>query len=29
VDIINIFGPHEEEHAEDVEKLILQSQASG
>jgi hypothetical protein len=24
VDIINIFGPHEEEHAEDVEKLILQ-----
>jgi hypothetical protein len=27
VDIINIFGPHEEEHAEDVEKLILQSKA--
>src|SRR5512133_2883463 len=25
VDIINIFGPHEEEHAEDVEKLIVQS----
>jgi hypothetical protein len=24
VDIINIFGPHEEEHAEDVEKLIMQ-----
>jgi hypothetical protein len=29
VDIINIFGPHEEEHAEDVEKLILQSKAEG
>jgi len=27
VDIIKIFGPHEEEHAEDVEKLILQSKA--
>jgi hypothetical protein len=26
VDIVNIWGPHEEEHAEDVEKLILQSQ---
>ena len=24
VDIINIFGPHEEEHADDVEKLIAQ-----
>jgi hypothetical protein len=24
-DIINIFGPHEEEHAKDVEKLIAQS----
>jgi hypothetical protein len=24
VDIINIFGPHEEEHAEDVEKIIAQ-----
>ena len=29
VDIINIFGPHEEEHAEDVEKLILQNKAQG
>jgi hypothetical protein len=27
VDIINIFGPHEEEHAEDVEKLITQNKA--
>ena len=25
VDIINIFGPHEEEHAEDVAKIIAQS----
>jgi hypothetical protein len=25
VDIINIFGPHEEEHAKDIEKLITQS----
>ena len=25
VDIINIFGPHEEEHAEDVEKLLVQN----
>ncbi len=25
-DMINIFGPHEEEHAEDVHKLILDSQ---
>jgi hypothetical protein len=25
VDIINIFGPHEEEHAQDVEKLIVQA----
>ena len=25
MDIIHIFGPHEEEHAEDVEKLIAQS----
>jgi hypothetical protein len=24
VDIVNIFGPHEEEHAEDVEKIIRQ-----
>jgi hypothetical protein len=29
VDIINIFGPHEEEHAEDVEKLIIQSKVQG
>jgi hypothetical protein len=29
VDIINIFGPHEEEHAEDVEKLIMQSKVQG
>jgi len=28
VDIVNIFGPHEEEHAEDVEKIIAQSQTS-
>lgn len=27
VDIIHIFAPHEEEHAEDVEKLILQAHA--
>jgi len=27
VDMINIFGPHEAEHARDVEKLILQSTA--
>ena len=27
VDIINIFGPHEEEHAGDVEKLIAQRKA--
>jgi hypothetical protein len=26
VDIIHIFGPHEEEHAEDIAKLISQSQ---
>ncbi len=26
VDIVNIFGPHEEEHAEDVEKLIVQNE---
>ncbi|HEY3312478.1 MAG TPA: ClbS/DfsB family four-helix bundle protein [Anaerolineales bacterium] len=26
VDIVNIWGPHEEEHAEDVEKLISHSQ---
>ena len=26
VDIVDIFEPHEEEHAEDVHKLILQSQ---
>lgn len=25
VDIVNIFGPHEEEHAEDVHKIIMQS----
>jgi hypothetical protein len=25
VDIVNIYGPHEEEHAEDVEKIIAQS----
>ena len=25
VDIIHIFGPHEEEHAEDVAKIILQN----
>ena len=25
VDIINIFGPHEEEHAEDIEKIIAKS----
>jgi hypothetical protein len=29
VDIINIFGPHEVEHAEDVEKLIVQHKESG
>ena len=29
VDIINIFGPHEEEHAEDVEKLLLQNKVQG
>ena len=29
VDIINIFGPHEEEHAQDVEKIIAQSQEPG
>jgi hypothetical protein len=27
VDIVNIFAPHEEEHAEDVEKIIAHSQA--
>jgi hypothetical protein len=27
IDIINIFGPHEEEHAQDVEKLIIQAKA--
>jgi hypothetical protein len=27
VDIINIFGPHEEEHADDVERLIEQAKA--
>ena len=27
-DMVNIFGPHEEEHAEDLEKIIAQSQAS-
>jgi hypothetical protein len=26
VDIVNIFGPHEEEHAHDVAKIILQNQ---
>jgi hypothetical protein len=26
VDIVNIFGPHEEEHAEDVARIILQNQ---
>jgi hypothetical protein len=26
VDIVNIFGPHEEEHAEDVAKILLQHQ---
>lgn len=29
VDIVNIFGPHEEEHAEDVEKLIVQNKVQG
>jgi hypothetical protein len=27
VDIVNIFAPHEEEHAEDVAKIIHQNQA--
>jgi hypothetical protein len=27
VDIVNIFGPHEEEHADDVEKIIAQGQS--
>lgn len=26
VDIVDIFGPHEEEHAEDVYKIVTQSQ---
>ncbi len=29
VDIINIFGPHEEEHAEDVEKIIAKNVQEG
>ena len=29
VDIVNIFGPHEEEHAEDVEKIIAQNHQPG
>jgi hypothetical protein len=24
VDIVNIWGPHEEEHAEDIDKIVLQ-----
>jgi len=28
VDIINIFGPHEEEHVEDIHRLIAQSKES-
>ena len=27
VDIVDTFGPHEEEHAEDIEKILTQNQS--
>ncbi len=29
VDVVHIFGPHEEEHAEDTEKVIAQAKGQG